>query len=70
MDIWDILSYRCWGGSILLLGWMFLDFLRVNKDHDEAFLLSSREGHDEILEQEREFAEQRDKKKQEPGKAK
>ena len=63
MDIWHLTSYGCWVGSALLLGWMFMDFLKVNKEHDEDFLLSSREGHDEILEQERMHAEERDEEK-------
>ncbi len=63
MDIWNMMGYGCWAGSVLLLGWMFIDFLRVNRDNDEDFLISSREGHDEILEQEREHAEQRDRDK-------
>lgn len=63
MDIWDIMSYAAWIASALLLLWVFVDFLRVGKEHEEAFLLSSREGHDEILEQERLHAEERDKMK-------
>ncbi|MFO0754543.1 MAG: hypothetical protein U0411_14615 [Thermodesulfovibrionales bacterium] len=64
MDFWDLLSYACWIASALLLLWMLIDFFRTGKEHAEEFLLSSREGHDEILEQERMFAEQRDKARQ------
>lgn len=63
MSIWHLMSYGCWIGSACFLGWMFMDFLKVNKEHDEDFLLSSREGHDEILEQERMHAEERDQAK-------
>lgn len=64
MDGWDIFSYATWIASALLLLWLLVDFYRVGKEHDESFLLSSKEGHDEILEQERMFAEQRDRAKQ------
>jgi hypothetical protein len=39
---------------------MLLDFFKVNAEHEEDFLLSSREGHDEITEQEKIFAAERD----------
>jgi hypothetical protein len=64
MDFWNVLSYAAWIASAILLLWLLADFFRVGKEHDEAFLLSSREGHDEILEQERKFAEDRDKERQ------
>lgn len=63
MDAWDFFSYAMWIASALLLLWLLVDFFRVGKEHDEAFLMSSREGHDEILEQERAFAEERDRNK-------
>lgn len=66
MDFWDLLSYACWISSALLLLWMVIDFLRVGREHAAEFLLSSREGHDEILEQERAYAEQRDQAKRTP----
>lgn len=59
MTIWHMMGWACWILSAGLIGWMFIDFLRTNKEYDEDFLLSSREGHDEIAEQERMFAEQR-----------
>ena len=64
MDVWNVLSYAAWIASAILLLWLLADFFRVGKEHDEAFLLSSKEGHDEILEQERMFAEARDKERQ------
>ena len=63
MDFWDVLSYAAWIAFAALLLWLLADFFRVGKEHDEAFLLSSREGHDEILEQERLHAEARDQEK-------
>lgn len=50
MDFWDILSYGAWAVSALLLLWMVADAIRVNREYDEALLLSSREGSDELLE--------------------
>lgn len=58
-DIWDFLSYACWAVSALILGRMFIDFLRVNQEYAGGLLLSSRELHDEILEQEKAFSEPR-----------
>jgi hypothetical protein len=63
MDIFNLLGYACWIGSIILLLWMFMDFLKTNRTHEEDFLLSSREGHDEITEQEKMYAAERDKAK-------
>ena len=52
MDIWDIASYAAWAASALLLLWMLVDAVRVNREYDESLLLSSREGSDELLERE------------------
>jgi hypothetical protein len=60
MSIFVLLGYACWVGSFLVLLWMFLDFLKTNSNYDEDFLLSSREGHDEITEQEKMHAVERD----------
>ncbi len=65
MDIFNLLGYACWVGSFILLLWIFMDFLKTNRAHEEDFLLSSREGHDEITEQEKLFATERDKVKEE-----
>jgi len=62
MSIFVLLGYACWGGSFLLLLWLFMDFLKTNAAYDEDFLLSSREGHDEITEQEKMHAVERDEK--------
>lgn len=44
MDFWDFLSYAAWGASGLLFFWILADTLRVGKEFEEDFLLSSREG--------------------------
>jgi hypothetical protein len=59
MTIWHLMMYLAWILSVILIAWMFIDCLKTNKGYKEDFLLSSREGHDEIAEQERAFAEQR-----------
>ena len=53
MDAWQIAGYAAWAISALLLGWMVLDAIRVNREYTEDLLLSSREGYDELLEHER-----------------
>lgn len=49
MNIWQILDWAAWAISALLFGWMFVDAFRVGQQHDEDFLLSSREGVDELF---------------------
>ena len=49
MDIWNIAEYAAWGISALLLLWMLADTIRVGMEYDESLLLSSREGADELL---------------------
>jgi len=63
MNIFSILGYACWIASALLLLWIVVDFFKTNSQFEEDFLLSSREGHDEITEQEKMFAAERDKAK-------
>ena len=50
MNFWQLLSYAAWGISGLLLFWMLADMVRVAKEYDEDFLMSSREGADELAE--------------------
>lgn len=50
MDFWDILTYIAWILSAVLLLWMLMDAIRVNREYDEDLLISSREGADELLE--------------------
>jgi hypothetical protein len=51
MIFWEIFSYAAWALAALLLGWMLLDLIKVSKDYSENFLLSAREGADELFEQ-------------------
>lgn len=51
MDIWNIAEYLAWGISGVLVLWMVADAIRVGIKYDEAVLLSSREGADELLEE-------------------
>lgn len=50
MDFWDILTYTAWILSAVLLLWMLMDAIRVNREYYEDLLISSREGADELLE--------------------
>ena len=61
MNIFSIIGYACWVASALLLLWMLFDFFKTNSQFEEDFLLSSKEGHDEITEQEKMFAAEREK---------
>jgi hypothetical protein len=49
MNLWKLLEYASWIGSALILAWMLLDAIRVGREYDEEFLLSSQEGVDEIV---------------------
>lgn len=51
MDIWTLMEYAAWIISALLLLWIVVDMIRVNREYDEDILLSSREGADELLAQ-------------------
>jgi len=48
MNFWQILSYAAWVISALLVAWMLADMVSVSKQYDEDFLMSSREGADEL----------------------
>lgn len=49
MTIWTIATYAAWAVSAILLGWMLFDLIRVGRTYGEDFLMSAREGEDEIL---------------------
>ena len=49
MGLWDILVYVAWGLSAILLTWMLVDALMVSSQYDEDYLMSSREGEDDIV---------------------
>lgn len=48
MNFWQLLSFAAWVTAGLLLLWMLADMARVAKEYDEDFLMSSREGADEL----------------------
>lgn len=50
MDVWDLMSYAAWGMAGLLLLWIVADAISVSKQYDEDFLMSSREGADDLTE--------------------
>ena len=49
MNVWQILEYAAWAVSALILLWMVVDAWRVGQQFDEETLLSSREGVDELF---------------------
>ena len=49
MDVWNVLEYVAWLISAALLLWMAADAARVGREFSEDMLLSSEEGHDELL---------------------
>lgn len=51
MDFWTLLSYAAWALSGLLLLWIIFDAVRVSNEYDESLLISSREGADELIDQ-------------------
>jgi len=57
MDWWNVLEYGAWAVSVLLLGWMLLDALQVNRDYDEDLLTSSREGELEGISEKHDISE-------------
>ncbi len=59
MDIWNIAEYAAWGISGVLVLWMVADMIRVGAEYDEALLLSSREGADELLERDATMGEKK-----------
>ena len=50
MNFWQLLSYAAWVISALLVAWMLADMISIAKQYDEDFLMSSREGADELTE--------------------
>lgn len=51
MVIWEVMSYAAWIVSALLFLWILIDAFNVAKQYDEEFLMSSREGADELSEE-------------------
>lgn len=50
MDFWRVFGNVAWIVSGGLLVWMLADMVRVRRHYDEDFLMSSREGVDELEE--------------------
>lgn len=50
MSVWDILGYIAWAIAAAMAIWMVTDAIRVQREYSEDFLMSSREGADELLE--------------------
>lgn len=48
MGFWDILTYLAWSLSAIMLAWMLIDAFMISSQYDEAYLMSAREGEDEI----------------------
>lgn len=45
---WDVVQAGAWLVSLLLLGWMLWDAIRVSQQYGEDVLTSSQEGVDEL----------------------
>ncbi len=48
MGFWQIFSDLSWAVSVLMAVWMIYDTWRVQQEYDESFLMSSREGAEEL----------------------
>ena len=44
MNFWQWLSHGAWAVAILLFAWIIVDALRVRREYDDDFLMSSTEG--------------------------
>lgn len=44
MNFWSLLSQAAWAIAILLFAWILLDALRVSRQYNDDFLMSSTEG--------------------------
>lgn len=44
MNFWQLLSQAAWAVAILLFAWVIVDALRVSREYDDDFLMSSTEG--------------------------
>jgi hypothetical protein len=52
MNFWIALEYGAWAIAAALMLWMLTDAVRVGSEFSEDVLLSSEEGHDELLREE------------------
>jgi hypothetical protein len=53
VNAWIILEYCAWGAAAALGAWMLADALAIGNQFSEDVLLSSEEGHDELIREER-----------------
>jgi hypothetical protein len=44
MNFWQWLSHAAWAASILLFLWILIDAVKVRRQYDDDFLMSSTEG--------------------------
>jgi hypothetical protein len=44
MNFWQLLSHAAWALAILLFAWIIVDALRVRREYNDDFLMSSTEG--------------------------
>ncbi len=49
MTFWDVLTYVAWSLSAIMLVWMVVDAFMVSSQYEEEFLMSSREGEDDVI---------------------
>lgn len=54
MNLWNIISYAAWVVGVALVLWMLFDAIKVSREHDESYLMSSREGEDVLMEKDEE----------------
>jgi hypothetical protein len=47
--MWEISGWVAWALAAIIFAWLLWDFFRINLNHSEAELLSSREGVDELF---------------------
>ena len=50
MGFWNILMVVAWGLSAIMLAWMVVDAFMVSSTYDEEYLMSSREGGEDSIE--------------------
>ncbi len=49
MGFWNILMYAAWALSAVMLAWMVIDAFMVSSQYDEEYLMSSREGGEDVV---------------------
>ena len=46
MNFWQWLSNAAWCLSILIFAWILIDAIKVHRNYDDEFLMSSTEGNE------------------------